>query len=488
MKELQLEFKTRNPKQVEAAEAWLDPIIEEILYGGGKGGAKSYTGVSLIFGSAHTYPKTNWFIARKELIDLKRYTIPSIHEVHENWGLKIEKYLKFDGQLSIFTLPNGSKVHLISCADIPSDPMFERFGSMQMTGGWIEEAGEVPEAAKNNLRLSIGRWKNELYGLPAKLFITANPKKGWMKRDFVDPHHEGKLPKTRKYIQALASDNPYLPQSYQNTLHAIKDKTTRERLAEGNWDYEDDKDSLFDSDALSDTFSNTIVKDGEKYMTVDVARKGRDSTVLSFWEGLELYKVKIYQKQGTDKTEQQIKDDAAAEKIPYSHILVDEDGIGGGVVDHLLGVKGFIAKSRPIPTKNQIIEKKKKLNHSLAPTVVFSGLKSQCGWKLAELINDHKIAFKVPELRDVIIEQLTAILRDKEPDGDGSKQLKPKKKVKEDLGGKSPDVGDTILMRAYFELKRESTGAYDESKSQTVEEQKISFARNRKNQSVNSSK
>lgn len=485
---MEIEFKTRNPKQVEAAKAWLDPVIEEILYGGGKGGAKSYTGVSLIFGSAHMYPKTNWFIARKELIDLKRYTIPSIHEVHEHWGLKIEKYLKFDGQLSIYTLPNGSKVHLISCADIPSDPMFERFGSMQMTGGWIEEAGEVPEAAKNNLRLSIGRWKNDVYNLSAKLFITANPKKGWMKRDFVDPYHQGVLPRTRKYIQALASDNTYLPSSYVQTLKNIKDKTTRERLSEGNWDYEDDSDSLVSSDALEDAFSNTITKDTKKYMIVDVARKGRDATVISLWEGLELYKVDRYVKQSTDTTEQKIKDTAAAERIPYSHILVDEDGIGGGVVDHLNGVKGFIAKSRPIPTKQEIIEKRNRVQHSFAPTLVYSGLKSQCGWKLAELINLHGIAFRVPEYRDAIIEELTALLRDKEPDSDGTKQLKPKKKVKEDLGGRSPDIGDTIIMRMLFELRNEATGEFDEQRSAAREEQVVLFARTRKNQAANSSK
>ena len=48
--------------------------------------------------------------------------------------------------------------------------------------------------------------------------------------------------------------------------------------------------------------------------------------------------------------EQQIKDLAAQERIPYSHIIIDEDGVGGGVVDHLQGVKGFTANSVAIPT------------------------------------------------------------------------------------------------------------------------------------------
>jgi len=482
---MQLEFKTRNPKQIEAAQAWLDPVIEEILYGGAKGGAKSYTGVQLIFGTAHNYPNTHWFIARKELIDLKKFTIPSIHEVHEHWGISMDR-LKFDGQLNVYTLPNGSTVMLIACADIPSDPMFERFGSMQMTGGWIEEAGEIKEAAKANLWLSIGRWKNEEYGLPPKLLITANPKKGWLKQDFVDLWKIGKLPRTRCFIPALSSDNPYLPVSYTEKLRNTKDRVTRQRLAFGDWDYEEDKDALVTFDALTDSFSNTINKDGKRYMTVDVARKGRDATVIAIWDGLELVAVYRFEKLSTDETEQKIKDIAAKEKIPFSNIIIDEDGIGGGVVDHLRGVKGFVAKRKPFVTATEVLDRKKKIKNDYTDPTVYAGLKSQCGWKIAELINDHKVAFKVPDYREMIIEELTALLRDNEPDSDARRQLKPKKKVKEDLSGRSPDLGDCIIMRAYFELKRESLGESEERQQRVNQEQTFVFKSNRRNMSVNS--
>lgn len=483
---MELAFKTRNPKQIEAAEAWIDNVTEEILYGGAKGGAKSYTGASLIFGSAHTYPETQWFIARKELIDLKKFTIPTIHEVHQHWGLDIKNYLKYDGQLNVFTLPNKSKVFLIACADIPSDPMFERFGSMQMTGGWIEEAGEIAESAKANLALSIGRWKNDIYSILGKLFITANPKKGWLKRDFVDPWKKGLLAKTRKFIQAFATDNVYLPTNYVDKLRNEKDKVRRQRLFEGSWDYDEDNDALISYDALSDAFSNTIVKDGNKYLVVDVARKGQDTTVFTFWDGLEKYKVQQYEKQSTDVTEQKVKDAAAAERIPYSHIVVDEDGIGGGVVDHLKGVRGFTANSTPIPTATVIRERLMKVNNNLIAKPTFSNLKAQCGWKLAELINDHEIAFKCPDYRDTITEELTAMLRDRSPDSESKKLLREKAEVKKEIG-RSPDVGDAILMRAYFELLKESSGENDTERNKKLEEQEVRFSRNRNNQKTNSS-
>lgn len=450
---MQIEFKTKNDKQIQAVEYWIDNTTEEILFGGAKGGGKSFLGCSLIFGDALIYPGTHYFIARKELNDLRKFTIPSVHEVFSKWGLKVEDYASFNGQDNCFNLTNGSKVFLIACKHEPSDPLFERFGSMQMTRGWIEEGGEVEESAKANLWLSIGRWKNDEYKLKKKLLTTANPKKGWMKREFVDPFKAGTMPKGRKYIQSFATDNTYLSKDYLETLRTEKNSIRRQRLWEGNWDYEEDQDSLVLSDALTDTFSNTIDKDNNKYLIVDVARKGVDSTIFSYWEGLVLYKIEKFVKQDTFETEQKIKDRSAAERIPFSHIMIDEDGIGGGVVDHLFGVKGFVANSSPIPTGTEIRMRKAKVSHSFVPKINFANLKAQCGYKLAEYINEHKIAFQVPEYRDVLIEELTALLRQKDADQESKLQLKPKDLVKMDLG-RSPDIGDTIIYRMWFELKK----------------------------------
>lgn len=480
---MELTFKTKNPKQLLASQYWIDDITEEILYGGGKGGGKSYLGVSLIFGDALIYPETHYFIARQELTDLRKFTIPTIHEVFKNWGLKIDEYATFNGQDNVFTLYNGSKVYLLPCKEIPSDPMYERFGSMQMTRGMIEEGGEVAEQAKANLWLSIGRWKNGEFNLKKKLLITANPKKGWMKRDFVDPYFKGYIAPTRKFVQALASENPYLPQDYVKSLAEIKDVVTRQRLAEGNWDYDEDKDSLISFDALTDTFTNTITKDGKKYLIVDVARLGQDSTVMAFWDGLELYKVEQFHKQDTAVTVQKIKDFASVERIPYSNILIDSDGIGGGVVDHLFGVKPFVANSTPLPTVAQVRMKQSKIITDLTPKTNFTNLKAQCAFKLAELINEHKISFKTPDYRDVIMEELTALLRQKDVDSDGKLKIIPKEDVKAVLG-RSPDIGDTLIYRAWFELVKE---ANDESPGMgdVIAKQKALFMQKRANNKSN---
>lgn len=482
---MEITFKSKNPKQIEAASYWIDDETEEILYGGGKGGGKSFLGASLICGDALIYPETHYFIARKELIDLRKFTIPSIHEVFKNWGLKIDDHCKYNGQDNYFEFTNGSKVFMIACNDIPSDPLFERFGSMQMTRGWIEEGGEIAENAKANLWLSIGRWKNKEYGLKKKLLITANPKKGWMKRDFIDMWKQDLLPSNRKFVQALATDNTYLPEDYVNTLRNEKDIVRRQRLFLGDWDYEEDKDSLVLNDTLTDMFSNTIVKDGNKYMLVDVARMGEDSTVISLWDGLECYSISKYQKQSIETTKQTIKNLAAQHNIPFSRILIDEDGVGGGVVDGLFGVNGFTANSTQLPTQNEIRMKLHKVDSSLIPKPNFANLKAQCAYKLAEYINERKVACKVVELRDEIISDLSALLRNKDVDSDGKLAIKSKKDIKQEIG-RSPDIGDTFIFRMWFELKKNLQ--QDEHREVTINLQRNQFAKNVRNLEARSNK
>ena len=189
-----LQFDTHgNEKQKQVAKLWVDKSTTDIAYGGSKGSSKSYLGVSLTFGDAFIYPGTHYFIARKKLNDIRKFTIPSIHEVFGHWGIQ-KNHWHYNGQDSFYELYNGSRVYLLDAKYLPSDPLYMRFGSMQMTRGMIEEAGEFEEAAKNNLSASVGRWKNDEYDLTAKLLRTCNPSKNYLYRDYYKPSLNNTLP------------------------------------------------------------------------------------------------------------------------------------------------------------------------------------------------------------------------------------------------------------------------------------------------------
>ena len=137
---MEIEFNTYgNEKQKEVCRHWIDDSVTDLVYGGSKGSGKSYLGCSLIFSDALTYPETFYFIARRQLIDLRKYTIPSIYEVFGHWGLD-KRYFRYQGNDNYFELYNKSRVYLIDAKYMPTDPLYQRFGSMQMTRGWIEEA------------------------------------------------------------------------------------------------------------------------------------------------------------------------------------------------------------------------------------------------------------------------------------------------------------------------------------------------------------
>jgi hypothetical protein len=428
-----------NEKQKYAAKIWADNETMEFAYGGSKGSGKSYLGCSLIFAEALIYPGTSYFIARKKLNDLRKYTIPSIHEVLNNFGITSE-YYSYNGQDNYFILYNDSRVYLLDAKYLPSDPLYARFGSMQMTKGWIEEGGEFEVAAKNNLLASVGRWKNDVYNLKGKVLITCNPMKNFLYTDFYLPNKKGMLPSHKKFIQALPQDNKKLPKGYIENLHLVLNKNEKERLLYGNWEYDDDPAILIAYENIINSFSNSFVEKGKKYITSDIARYGRDKTVICVWEGWRLIKIETIDKSGLDYVNERIKSLALQYEVPLLNIIVDEDGVGGGVKD-FLKCKGFVNNSSPIQTELS----------KLADNQNFTNLKSQCYFKLADLINANLVYFSIDgKAKEKLTEELQYVKQAK-IDSDGKKCVLRKEDVKE-LLGRSPDYSDAVMMRAYFDL------------------------------------
>lgn len=434
-----------NEKQKACCKAWLDPVITDIIYGGAKGGAKSFTGCKLIFGDALIYPGIHLFIARKKLNDLRKYTIPSISECFDDWGLSLYDYAKFNGQDNYYLLYNDSKIFLIEADWQPSDPEYQRFGSMQMTRGWIEEAGEVEEAAKSNLGATIGRWKNDVYNLRPKMLQTCNPSKNYLYREYYRKFKDGNLESWKCFIQALPTDNKKLPDGYIEHLERTLSKNEKERLLYGNWEFDDDPSVLMDYDKIVDIFSNTHVEKGERKITSDIARFGGDKIVIIEWDGWRA-KITWYVKQGLDMTIQYLEAARVRMGCGKSDILVDEDGVGGGIVD-LYKCEGFVNNSRPLPSPDGPRDEN---NNPVKEN--FDNIKSQCYFRLAQRVNTNGIFIECddPTLKQMIIEELEQI-KQKSLDSDMKRGVIAKDKIKESLG-RSPDFADTLMMREYFEL------------------------------------
>lgn len=437
-------------RQFEAWEYLTDDIHTEIGYGGGASGGKSYLGCVWITSMCLANPDTGWLIGRRELTNLKKTTLLTLFKVFKEFGITEGMY-NYNQQNNIITFNNGSQIFLMDLDYKPSDPLYTRLGGLELTGAFIDESNECPEEAINTLKTRLGRRGT----LKPKLLETFNPSKNHVYKRYHKPSVENRMPAHMVFIKALATDNPHTSQAYLEQLRN-SDKITRERLLNGNFEYDDDPNALIDTEAIYDLFTNTV-DDGQKFLTADIARFGQDKTVIYCWKGLKVYKAFYYDKQGLDVTSLKIKEILATEQIPYSHTIVDEDGIGGGVVDTVKGVKGFIANTRPF----EIIESRTGKPISAN----FQNLKTQCYFRLAELINNHKVAVRLEDgfVKNQIAEELQYV---KQKHTDGKLALLPKSEVKE-LLGRSPDFSDALMMRMWFEFNAPTVfTAFDQARMQ----------------------
>lgn len=425
-------------KQHLAYEALLKEGVNTLFFGGGAGGGKTWWLCEKSLVNCLRYPGYKTFIGREELKRLMQSTFVTFTKVCSHHNIPDGTW-KLNGQYNYIEFTNGSRIDLLDLKKLPTDPLYERFGSLEYTDGNIEEAGEIDFGAYDVLKTRIGRHLNKDYGIKPTMSITGNPKKNWTYKLFYKPYKEGVLPANVVFIQSLYTDNKHTAESYGEQLSQVTDKATKQRLMFGNWEYDDDPTTMINFEAITDLFTNTVEK-GQKYLVADIARYGSDKTVISLWDGLECYELITRRKQGLEDTREEIKKIAREESIPYSNILVDEDGVGGGVVDGLAGIKGFMGARTPFEDRNT--ERPENFQH----------LKAQCTYKLAEYVNNHKIAVKTEEaeVRELLTEELEQI-KTKDADKDGKLKIIGKEEIKEIIG-RSPDYSDCLMMRMYFEF------------------------------------
>jgi len=352
-------------------------------------------------------------------------------EVFVNLQLKEGTHWTFNGQTNVFTFYNGSEIILKDLFLYPSDPEYDSLGSLELTGGFVDEASQVSFKAFQVIK-SRFRYKIKEYDITPKILLTTNPSQNWLYEYFYKPDRDGDLEEYKTFIQSLPTDNPHLPESYLKELKKLPEES-RKRLLEGNWDYDSSIDQLFSYNDINMCFNNDM-EDGSYYITGDIASYGDDRSVLCVWNGLNLISMDILTHQSIPNIVEKIKSLKTSYNVPLKNIIVDADGLGIGVVD-LLRCKGFKNGSRPLKDGN------------------YNNLKSQCYFLLSEYVKDGKINFG--DMKMSLQEQLSKELiahRIKDVDKDGKNQVIPKDQVKKNIG-KSPDISDTIMFRMWYELQ-----------------------------------
>jgi phage terminase large subunit len=249
------------------------------------------------------------------------------------------------------------------------------------------------------------------------------------------PYRKEAETEDKKFIKALPTDNPdpavkiWIDQQMKTAS-----QITIERLIHGNFDYDETKDKLIEQEAVNDYFLNEHVKPtGRKFISADIARMGKDNTIIRVWDGLRVIERLEIPKSKVTESAAAIRALANKHAVPMSRVIVDEDGVGGGVKD-ILNCAGFVANAKPIGVGN------------------YANLKAQCTFVMSQLINDRKVyeASAGVALTEKIKQEMDWV-REKNADEDGKRKVISKEEVKLALR-RSPDEWDSIMMRGYFEL------------------------------------
>lgn len=423
-------------KQYEAIEILRDNSTRELLYWGGARGGKTYIGCAWIVMMCLEFPGTAWLIGRKELTTLKKTTITTLFRLFEDWGITPDMY-NYNQQTNVLTFKGyKSTIFFYDLAYQPSDPLYTRLWGLEITWAFIDEANEVDYQCINVVRSRISHMLDKYERIP-KILYTCNPSKNWVYQEFYKPYVDNTLREDRRFIPALVTDNPHISQEYVKSLEST-DKITRERLLYGNFEYDDTPGRLYEYDDILALFTNHVEPTGERFITADIARQGDDKAVVMVWDGLKEIHREVYGKCSLQTLASNIRRCADTYGVSMSKTIVDEDGMGGGVMD-MLGCKGFMNNSSPIQPRSVKWEPTHKVS--------YQNLKTQCYFELQKYI--AKMSLIDEQHKKDIIEELDVVTQ---LDSEWVLKIVNKDTMKKKLG-RSPDFADCIMFRMYFMLQ-----------------------------------
>lgn len=300
-------------KQQEYINLMHDPQILDLLIGGSAGGAKTFSMALGIAMFAHIYPGIHIALGRKTLKALRQSTVATlVSKVHPAVGIgKTDfRYSTLDNEI---IYKNGSKVTMIELDNLPSDPDFARFGSLEFDWAFIDEAGEITLQAKDVLRSRLGRGTaTKQYHLTPKLVLSCNPAVNFLRNEYYNPYKKmgggnfqkwrigdvivngNVVPAYRAFLRISVMDNPFIDRNYINTLRQMPSRQ-RKRLLEGNWDFADNEKMLFPGELLDEVIlymskeeldeEQSMLEKADIRIGVDVADVGADSNVISVLRG-----------------------------------------------------------------------------------------------------------------------------------------------------------------------------------------------------------
>jgi phage terminase large subunit len=434
-----------------------DDELISVLYGGAKGGGKSFflcvwaclyaKQLAKDFNlSQSDNPIPVGFLGRKRAVDFNNTTLATWKRVipREHYEIKEQKKL----------IVIDSRV-AIQFGGLDDQDAVNKFNSAEFVFAGIDQAEETEQA---DISVLAGSLRLKINGIQPKyrLLYTANPAECWLKGEF-DISKESVLTKIiagykvkNIYIPALYTDNKHLPQNYTATLEMAfgYDEALLHAYKSGDWSLAHDSDFVITRTMLDNLKLKTVLPKEEIYTAGLDPSIGGDECVAYVLRNGEKIAEKIthetnpmiisgdFVKFCIDNIPEEYRKMCKANNIQYAGI--DSCGLGIGIAQRCRDLGLMV---RFIQSSEKSIDQRCKL------------VRDEVWLSLRERIQKNQIP---PIMDSSIVEQITKF---KFKQGEKFKVLS-KQGVKDKLG-QSPDRADAFAYAVYMMQFAEGKISYD---------------------------
>lgn len=319
-------------RQDEAYELLTNHKDLSVLYGGAKGGGKSFLlclwvlawckHLIDIFGikTKLPHPLPVGFIGRKRGVDFDKTTLETWKKIIPVQSYEIreqDKEIVIDKKVKVFF------------GGLDDQETINKFNSAEFAFFAIDQAEETDRSELSVLQASLRLKYNGVQPAYKKLY-TANPAECWLKEDFIVNPRVNHF-----YIPALPTDNPHLPDNYIATLEESFsfDPILLEAYKNGNWELLQSHAALITQNDLSLLKDIHIENTSYKRIVACDPAIGGDECVMYYMEDYDIKDTLILHVNDTQKI--------GAEAISFMHkhncdyYVGDAIGVGKGVNDYV---------------------------------------------------------------------------------------------------------------------------------------------------------
>lgn len=430
-------------RQAYAWDALHDPAIVEAMYGGAKGGGKSHflcvwvLSRALEIAGKYKIPRSpnpphiGW-MGRKQATDFTQTTLQTWRRIIPYRWYRLRSattrdptHILIDGRVAV------------DYGGLDKQEAINKFNSAEYAFTALDQAEETTLDDVGTMRTSCRMTINDRR-VEYKRLYTCNPRICWLKPAFIS-----ECPPHRCFIQALPSDNPYLPSDYRQTIYDAFGHRPELIKAywEGDWNALEAgnvmiKLAWLEAAARRESFSPVV----KEFLACDTARFGDDETVIGHFVNTELEDKWTMPYCRTTEISTRLA--AESHKFGDIPIVLESTGadIGAGVADELYAMGRHVILYNP----SKKVDPPKKYN----PHLRFYNQRAQAWWEAARILSSGivdkqtNLAMSCKNIDETIKEQITQPTYDWR---NGQLIIESKKDIKARLG-RSPDHADMFVI------------------------------------------